>query len=132
MSAFETHLVQALGGLLFATLTAAISYITPKVKGLIKAHTSAKTASIAADALDNITKIAESVVSDFNQRIVNDMKSKGAWTPQLAEQVKADAVDAVKAQAASFIKLAGKTTGEVEALISTLIEQAVSKAKNSK
>lgn len=128
----ETHLIQALGGLLFATLTAAIGVITPKIKGLIQAHTSAKTATVATDALDGLTKIAESVVSDFNQRIVNDTKSKGAWTSQLAEQVKDDAVAAVKAQGASFIKLSSKTSDQIDSLISTLIEQAVAKAKGNK
>lgn len=132
MSSFETHLIQALGGLLFAMLTAAIGVITPKVKGLIQAHTSAKTAVIANDAIDGLTKIAVSVVSDFNQRIVNDMKSKGAWTPQLAEQVKEDAVAAVKSQGASFIKLSGKTSDQIESLVSTLVEQAVAKAKSNK
>jgi hypothetical protein len=132
LSTFETHLVQALGALLFATLTAAIGYITPKIKALIQAHTSAKTAVVATDALDGLTKIVVSVVSDFNQRIVDDTKSKGAWTPQLAEQVKDDAVAAVKAQGASFIKLSGKTSDEIDSLVSTLIEQAVAKAKGNK
>jgi hypothetical protein len=132
MSSFETHLIQALAGLLFATLTTAIGVITPKIKGLIQAHTSAKTAAVANDALDGLTKIAVSVVSDFNQRIVNDTKSKGAWTPQLAEQVKDDAVAAVKAQGAAFIKLSGKTSDEIDSLVSTLVEQAVSKAKGNK
>jgi uncharacterized membrane protein len=122
-------LVQALVGLLFATLTATIGYITPKVKTLIKAHTNAKTAEIATKALDGLTKIAESVVSDFNQRVVYDMKSKQTWTPTLAQKIKADAVTAVKDQGASFIQLSSQSDKEIESLISSLIEQAVTNTK---
>ena len=128
----ETQFVQALGGLLFATITAGIGVVTPKVKKLIESHTTAKESSIASDIIDGLSKIAESVVSDFNQRIVNDEKTKNGWTPQLAEQTKKDAIEAVKAQGAPFIKLSKKTALEIEPLISTLIEQAVSKAKGNK
>lgn len=126
---FETQFVQALSGLLYAAATAGIGIITPKIKKLIESHTTAKNATIANDAIDGLTKIVESVVSDFNQRIVTDVKAKGGWTPELAEQIKNDAIDAVKEQGAAFIKLSGQTANDVEALISTLIEQAVSKAK---
>jgi hypothetical protein len=125
----ETQFVQALGGLLFATVTAGIGAVTPKVRKYLESHTTAKTAAVAGNVLDGLSKIAESVVSDFNQRIVNDSKSKQAWSPQLAEQVKADAVAAVKSQGEPFIKLMGKTAGDIESLISSLIEQEVSKAK---
>lgn len=128
----ETQLVQALGGLLCATTTTGIGVIIPKIKKFLEAHTTAKDAAIAGNALDGLSKITESVVSDFNQRIVNDVKTKGGWTPELAEQVKIDAIAAVKTQGSTFISLAGKTSGDVESLISTLIEQAVSKAKGNK
>jgi ribosome-binding protein aMBF1 (putative translation factor) len=129
---FEIQLVQALGGLLSVTATAAIGAITPKIKKLIESHTTAKNATIANDSIDGLSKIVESVVSDFNQRIVTDVKAKGGWTPELAQQIKNDAIDAVKEQGVAFIKLSGQTAKDVEALISTLIEQAVSKAKVNK
>lgn len=124
----ETQLVQALGGLLCAAVTAGISAVTPKVRKYLESHTTAKTAAIATDAIDGLTKIVESVVTDFNQRIVNDAKTKQAFTDDLAEQTKKDAVAAIKAQGAPFIKL---LSGDVESLISSLIEQAVSKQKGS-
>lgn len=127
----ETELVQALAGLMLAVITTGIGIITPKVKRFLETHTTAKTAAVAEGVFNGLTRIAESVVSDFNQRIVIDTKTKGAWTAELAEQIKADAVAAVKAQGSSFVSLAGKTAGDVESLISTLIEQAVSKAKGS-
>lgn len=125
---FETQLVQALGGLLCATVTAGIGVITPKIKRFLESHTTAKNATVASDALDGLSKIVESVVTDFNQRIVTDVKKKNGWTPELAKQVKEDAMDAVKAQGSQFTKL---INGDVNELISTLIEQAVSKAKTS-
>lgn len=128
----ETQFVQALGGLLCASATAGIGIITPKIKKFLETHTTAKTSTVANNAVDGLSKISESVVSDFNQRIVNDAKIKKAWTPELAMQVKADAVAAVKSQGATFISLAKKTAGEIEPLISTLIEQAVSKTKGNK
>lgn len=125
----ETQFVQALGGLLCATATAGIGVITPKIKKLIVSHTTAKNATIANDALDGLTKIVESVVTDFNQRVVTDVKAKGGWTSELADQIKNDAIDAIKEQGASFIKISGQSGKEIESMISTLIEQAVSKAK---
>jgi hypothetical protein len=125
----ETQFVQALSGLLYASGTAAIAVVTPKIKEFVKAHTKEKTAAVVNNAIDGLSKIAESVVSDFNQRIVNDAKTKQALTPELAEQVKADAIAAVKLQGASFIKLLNKSAGDIESLISTLIEQAVAKVK---
>jgi hypothetical protein len=127
----ETQFVQALSGLLYASATAGIAVVTPKIKDFLNTHTTAKTAAVASDVFDGLSKIAESVVSDFNERIVNDAKSKQAWTPELAQQVKVDAVAAVKAQGQPFIKLIDKSAGDVESLISTLIEQAVAKAKGS-
>jgi hypothetical protein len=128
---FETQLVQALGGLLSITATTAIGIITPKIKKLIESHTTAKNATIANDAIDGLTKIVESVVSDFNQRIVTDVKSKGGWTPELAGQIKNDAIDAIKEQGVSFIKISGQSGKEIDSMISTLIEQAVAKAKSA-
>ncbi|NRD80260.1 hypothetical protein HPT25_23340 [Bacillus sp. BRMEA1] len=125
----ETQFVQALGGLLCATTTAGIGVITPKIKKFLESHITAKNATVANDAIDGLSKIVESVVSDFNQRIVNDAKSKQALTPELAAQTKNDAIAAVKSQGSQFIKL---IDGDAEALISTLIEQAVSKAKGGK
>lgn len=83
----------------------------------------------ATNALSGLTKIAESVVTDFNQRIVNDAKSSNAFTGNLATQVKTDAVAAVESQGASFINLLGKPASDVQSLISGLIEQAVVRAK---
>lgn len=125
----ETQLIQALSGLLYAAATAAISVMTANIKNFIKAHTQEKKAAVARNAIEGLSKIAESVVADFNQRIVKDVKAKKAWTPELAEQVKRDAVAAVKSQGSAFILLIGKNDKDVEPLISTLIEQAISKRK---
>jgi hypothetical protein len=95
-----------------------ITYVTPKIKEFLEVHIDAKNAPAVNSTLDEITKVAESVVTDFNNRLVNDAKSKQAWTPQLAEIVKNDALSSVKTQ--------------IEPLLSTLIEQAVTKSKEVK
>lgn len=125
----ETQFVQALSGLLYASATAGIRVITPKIKGFLEYHITAKKMTVAYDVLNGLSRISESVVSDFNQRVVNDVKGKGGWTPQLAQQVKRDATSAIKSQGSPFIKLLEKTLGDVEPLIATLIEQTVAKAK---
>lgn len=139
----ETQFVQALGGLLAATTTASIGIITPKIKAFLTTHITAKNASVAesnanvaainvkvaSNAIDSLSKIVESVVTDFNQRIVADVKTKNGFTPELAEQVKKDATAAVKSQGSQFIEL---IDGNTEELVSTLIEQAVAKAKGGK
>lgn len=125
----ETQVVQALGGILAATVTTGIGIITPKIKKFLESHTTAKNAAVVNDSIDGLTKIVESVVADFNQRIVSDVKTKGGWTPELAVQTKKDAIAAVKAQGSQFIKL---INSNAEELISTLIEQSVAKAKGNK
>lgn len=128
----ETQLVQAFTGLLSVALTAGIGIITPKIKKFIETHTTAKTAKVANDVVDGLAKVSEAVVADFNQRIVTDVKAKGGWTPELAVQTKLDAIAAIKSQGSAFIALTKKTESELEPLISTLIEQAIVKAKGTK
>jgi len=111
----ESQLIQALSALVYIIAIAGITYVTPKVKKFLEIHIDAKTATTVTD---EISKVAESVVNDFNTRIVNDTKSRQAWNPQLAQIIKNDAIASVKTQ--------------IEPLLSTLIEQAVSKAKEVK
>lgn len=114
----ESQLIQALSALAYIVAIAGITYVTPKIKEFLEVHIDAKNVPVVNSTLDEITKVAESVVTDFNNRLVNDAKSKQAWTPQLAEIVKNDALSSVKTQ--------------IEPLLSTLIEQAVTKAKEVK
>lgn len=126
---WETIITQAISGVLTAVIAGGIGIIGPSVKRLIKAHTTAKQSAIANNVVDGLSKISESVVSDFNQRIVLDAKKSNGWTPQLAAQTKIDAVEAVKAQGAAFIDLANQSAGDLEPMIGTLIEKAVSNLK---
>ncbi|MCL6454382.1 MAG: hypothetical protein K6T78_12290 [Alicyclobacillus sp.] len=126
----EQQIVSGLVGLLTLVLSAGITWATRKASALIAAHTSAKTAETATTALQGLSTIATSVVQDFNQRVVSDAKKTGVWTPQLAQQVKADAVAAVKAQGGALIRLAAQTVGSTDDLVGTLLEQAVSQNKN--
>lgn len=103
--------------------------LTPRIKSYIQAHTDAKTATVVVDSLNTLNKITESVVADFTQRMVSDVKTKGGWTPELANQVKANAVSAIKEQGAQLIPLLEKEVGNVEKLIESTIEQVVLKSK---
>jgi hypothetical protein len=114
----ESQFIQALSALAYIVAIAGITYVTPKIKKFLEVHIDAKNVPAVDSALDEITKVAETVVTDFNTRIVNDAKSRQAWSPQLAQTIKNDAIASVKTQ--------------IEPLLSTLIEQAVSKAKEVK
>lgn len=125
---FETSLVQALSGLLYASATAGIAVITPKIKSFLYVHTTAKNAAVESNAIDSLSKIIDCVVADFNQRIVNDSKAKQAFTEELAIQTKKDALAAIQSQGAQFIQLISGNTND---LISTLIEKAVANQKGA-
>lgn len=101
----------------------AVTYLTTKV---VPKYIHSKT---AANAIDGLAAIAESVVAQFNQTIVADAKANGVWNAALAAKVKQDAVNAVLSQGANLVKLAEKVVGDVPELVSTLIEQAVAKSK---
>ncbi|MCL6443640.1 MAG: hypothetical protein K6T83_09325 [Alicyclobacillus sp.] len=102
---------------------AAVTYVTSHI---VPKYVKSKT---AANAIDGLAAIAQSVVQDFNQRIVNDAKAQGVFNVQLAQKVKEDAVQAVLAQGANLAALAEKTVGDVQSLVESLVEQAVVKAK---
>lgn len=125
----ETQVVQALTGILALAITGAVTYLSGHAKAWLTTHVSAKTASVANDVVDGLGKIADSVVLDFNQRIVTDAKANGVWNLQLAQQVKADAVRSVLDQGAQLVNLGSKVVGNVPDLVAALVEQAV--ARNS-
>lgn len=125
----QTQIVTDFAGLLSLVVTAGVAYFTPKIKAVIASHFTAQQAQVANHVIDGLGKIAQSVVQDFNQTVVADAKANGAWTPKFAQQVKQDAINAVKSQGASLITLGQSTLGNIDGLISSLIEQAVTKAK---
>lgn len=125
MNALETQVVQALLGLLMAGTTVAIGYIAPRAKRWVSTHATAKAADVATSVIDGLSAIAETVVQDFNQRVVVDAKKAGTFTPALAASVKADAVRAVLDQGSSLVGLGRSVVGNVDALVASLVEQAV-------
>jgi len=109
-------------GLAFGT---GVTYLTTKV---VPKYIHSKT---AANAIDGLAQIADSVVQQFNQTVVNDAKAQGVFNAALAQKVKQDAVQAVLAQGANLAELASKTVGNVQSLVESLVEQAVAKYKVS-
>ncbi|GEO26687.1 hypothetical protein AAC03nite_24720 [Alicyclobacillus acidoterrestris] len=122
----EAQVVNGLAGILSLVTSAGIAYVVPRVKKAIDAHVSDKTASVVNSVIDGLANIAQAVVQEFNQKIVVDAKNVGTWTPQLAQSVKADAVTAVKDQGAALVQLGQQVGVDVESLIDSLIESAVS------
>ncbi|WP_152540348.1 hypothetical protein [Sporolactobacillus terrae] len=115
--------------ILVAGVGVLISAFVPKIKDAVDEHLGTAQANIANKVIDGLGSIAQTVVADFNQRVVADAKAKGIFTAELAASVKEDAVKAVIAQAPELIELGKSAIGDVEALIPQLIEQAVLKAK---
>lgn len=123
----ELHILESLLSLLTVVIGSLISAFVPKIKQSLDAHLTAKQALIANHVINGLATISEAVVQDFTQRIVQDAKTSGVFTPMLAASVKKDAVSAVMSQSHALSSLGTSTLGDVEALIGTLIEQAVSK-----
>jgi hypothetical protein len=121
----ESQIVSGLTGFLSLVVSAGFAYLVPRLQKMIDAHVNAKTATVANSVIAGLSSIAQAVVQDFNQKVVADAKAAGAWTPQLAQSVKADAIAAVKSQGAALVALGKSVSVDVEPLIESLIEQAV-------
>ena len=127
----ETQIVQDAMGLLSLVVTAGLAYFTPKLKTLIEHHTNAQRANVANSVINGLSNIATSVVKNFNQTVVESAKKSDGWTPLFALQVKQDAINAVKSQGAALIQLGNGVLGDVDNLVSSLVEQAVVNSKLS-
>lgn len=103
---------------------AGVTYVTTKV---VPKYVHSKTAQ---NAIDGLANIANAVVQNFNQTVVDDAKKTGVFNAQLASQVKKDAVTAVLSQGSNLVKLAQKSVGDVQSLVETLVEQAVAGNKS--
>jgi 3-dehydroquinate synthetase len=125
----EAQIVQYLTGLLALVVSGLLTYLARNLKAFVNSHTTAKNAAIANTVIDGLSAITEAVVQDFNQRVVADAKKNGVFTPQLAQSVKEDAVAAVKSQGASLVALGSGVIGDVDGLISSLVEKAVANSK---
>jgi hypothetical protein len=131
MQTVEGQILQAITGLFMMGIVSGIGYLVPKTKQWMNAHTSAKTTLAANSAIDGLSKIAEATVHKLNQTIVTETKQHGVWNPQLAQQIKSDAVQSVMAQAGNLVALAEGSVGNVQDLVDTLVEQAVAKNRIS-
>lgn len=125
----ELQVLECVTSVVTAGVGALVAAAAPSIKRYIDRHVAAKDAQIADTVIDGLAQIAESVVADFNQRVVADAKAQGVWTPALKQAVKQDAVQAVLSQGANLAALAKKSVGDVPSLVETLIEQAVAKSK---
>lgn len=121
MTSVAVQILQDVSSAAVLSIGSALTYVTTKV---VPKYFHSKTAQ---NAIDGLASISQSVVADFNQRVVADAKKNGVFTPQLAASVKQDAVKAVMSQGSNLVKLAQKSVGDVQQLVSSLIEQAVTR-----
>lgn len=129
MQSFELQVLTAVLSLFVTGIGALIAAYVPKLKAIVDKHLTSKQADVAKTVIDGLSSIVQTVVADFDQRVVSDAKKNGVFTPELAANVKDAAVKAVIAQAPNLIALGQTAIGDVQALIPQLVEQAVAKAK---
>ncbi|GMA64941.1 hypothetical protein NZD89_06035 [Alicyclobacillus fastidiosus] len=115
MQGLEIKIVEGLLDLLIIAVIIGLLYSRPQIKKIVDAHLSAQQAAVANNVIDGLANIAEAVVQDFNQRIVASAKANGVFTPQLAQSVKQDAIQAVLSQGAGLISVGGEARGCSEA-----------------
>ncbi|CAB1128312.1 conserved protein of unknown function [Candidatus Hydrogenisulfobacillus filiaventi] len=95
-------------------------------------HLKVRTVREAADwAIAQAAALARTVVVALNQDVVNAAKRQGRWTPELARQVKAEAV----AQIQSLLtrearRILADLTGDLATYLGTLVEAEVATAPN--
>lgn len=107
--------IAAAGGLAVAYLRAATKRIESQTKSQ-KVH----------DLLWHVEAIAEHVVNDLQQTTVDDLKKADKFTPEVAAQIKVDAIAKVKEILGEELTgLAGEVFGDLNLLIGTLIESHV-------
>lgn len=108
------------------------------VGGLLVAYIGKLTEQAAArvknEKLDSliyrVSGIVQRVVDELQQTTVDALKAKGEFTPEVAATIKAQAVAKVKAiLGEESIGLAKEVLGDLDALISALIESAINRAK---
>lgn len=121
----ELQILEALLSLLTVVVGAVVSVYSPKIKQVIDAHLSAKEAMIANHVIDGLGSISEAVVQEFNQKVVVDSKANGVFTNALAQSIKKDAIQSVKDQGSPLISLGDGVIGNIDDLISGLVEKAV-------
>lgn len=128
----EAQLIQAVLAVLGMTVTSLITYFTPRLIRLVDSHIQAKHAALANDVLRGLSVIAESVVHQFNQNVVDSAKASGTFTASLGASVKRDAIQAVLSQSSALTNLGAQTLGDIETLVSSMIEHAVVGSKESR
>lgn len=132
VSNVRVYLIAALVLLAVYAVGYGVIILAPRAKHWFSAHTSAKVANVADSVITSLQSIATTVVADLNQRIVNDAKAAGTFTPALAASVKADAVKAVLSQGSQLVALGKNVVGDIESLVPGWIEQAVEANKKPK
>lgn len=130
-TSLETMILQNVMSILGVLLASCITYLTARAKRVIDSHLSRQQAEMANTVLNGLSAVANAVVNDFDQRIVQDTKNTGEWNTELGRTVKRDAISAVKTQAPALCNLGQTALGDIDQLIGTMIEDAIRKRKST-
>ncbi|QSO54026.1 hypothetical protein JZ785_09760 [Alicyclobacillus curvatus] len=131
LSNFETQVLHDVLSLAVVVIGSLVSALAVRARTWIAHHMKAQTAATANTVVDALSKITNSVVQDFEANVVTSAKQNGIFTTDMAKQVKSDAMAAIRAQGGGLISLANSVLGDVDALISSQIEQAVLQRKQT-
>lgn len=100
-----------------------------KAEQFVDSHLPPSQAASVDAFLETVDHLAENAVQDFNTALVSDMKSKGAFTKELGQSVKKDAIDAVMNNLGPLKDQFGAELVALEPLIGGYIEKHVRLAK---
>ncbi len=126
---------EVLKGILNNLVLAVIAAVGTLLTSLIlkfKANMTEKSKSEMVDKLiERATKIAVRVVEELQQTMVDALKDKGEFTPEVAAEVKRLAVVRIKAiLGEESVGLAAEVLGDLDALLSALVESIVKRNKD--
>lgn len=125
MNGLEMKILEGLLSALTVVVGTVVTTYGPRLKHWMDRHLNAKEATMADHVISGLGNISEAVVQQFNQSVVADAKANGNFNEAYAKKIKEAAVAAVKSQGANLVALGNDVLGNVDALIGSLIEKAV-------
>lgn len=100
-----------------------------KVETVVSEHLPPAQAANVNAFLDTVDRLAESVVKDANSRLVNGLKSAGAFNPDVGAAIKKDAISTVMTNLGTLKEEGAAALGPLEPIIGQYIEKHVLAAK---
>lgn len=130
MTDLIVQITQSLAGLAAAVLVGLIGLVGSKATTWLAAHTDKQTADATSTLLQSLEQAADAAVKTLQQNVVDAAKQNGKWSPALAEEVKAEALEAAKSLISpAVLDAATKYVGDIDQVLSNLIEKKLVELK---